>query len=137
MLDSDRLRADTRPHAVVCDLVRREDSGKFILIGVYSASILVPKFPSKLRLAAFVEFYPPAKSFELELRYADRHGKIFAGASAHVEATELEPMSSVAIPGLPLEFSEQTVLRLEMKINDGEWQLLRLLPVLLKGESVV
>ena len=33
---------------IICDFVRKEDSGKHILIGVYPKDVRVGKFPAKL-----------------------------------------------------------------------------------------
>lgn len=41
---------------VVCDDIRREDSGKFILIGVYPEGIALPKIPETLFLSLWLDF---------------------------------------------------------------------------------
>lgn len=38
----------THKYTIMCDEVRREDNGKFILIGVFADSILVNTFPATL-----------------------------------------------------------------------------------------
>ena len=42
-------------HVLVCDDIRQERSGKYILIGVYTGSIRVPKFPAPLMMALWLD----------------------------------------------------------------------------------
>jgi hypothetical protein len=46
-------------NAVVCDLVRTEDTGKHILIGVYAGAILFDAFPARFAPAFWLEVAPP------------------------------------------------------------------------------
>ncbi len=41
-------------YAIVCDDVRREDNGKFIIIGAYGSDIRVSSTPANLRLSLLV-----------------------------------------------------------------------------------
>src|SRR5215472_4088319 len=43
-------------HVVFCDDIRREVTGKEILIGVYSGNLMVPRFPAAIVLATWVPF---------------------------------------------------------------------------------
>lgn len=55
--------------ALVCDDVRREQSGKDILIGVYTAGIGVPALPSQQRFAFWLMLSAPEPgAFSLTLR---------------------------------------------------------------------
>src|SRR3954452_10030963 len=62
--------ADLNVHAVlICDDIRKEDNGKFILIGIYSAEILTETFPANLR----IYFWPimtagEAGQYEFDIR---------------------------------------------------------------------
>lgn len=40
---------------LLCDDVRREMSGKFVVIGAYSINLVVPSFPQELAFAVYVE----------------------------------------------------------------------------------
>jgi hypothetical protein len=57
--------------AIVCDLVRTEDTGKQILIGVYVGDISVSHIPSKINLTFWVDIaaIPNAEEIELEVRF--------------------------------------------------------------------
>jgi hypothetical protein len=51
----------THNYTVMCDEVRREDNGKFILLGVYSDAILFNSFPTSLTgLAFYVKLHSDA-----------------------------------------------------------------------------
>ena len=41
-------------YAIVCDDVRREDNGKFIIIGAYGSDIRVSSIPANLRFSLLV-----------------------------------------------------------------------------------
>ena len=43
-------------HTIVCDDIRREDNGKFILIGVYPEFIMLNMLPSQLILSIWMQF---------------------------------------------------------------------------------
>lgn len=43
-------------HAIVCDDIRREDNGKFILIGVYPELILLNRIPAQITLSLWLQF---------------------------------------------------------------------------------
>lgn len=52
---------------VICDDVRKEASGKDILIGVYGGGILVPSFPVAIPVAVWMEIVPKTSGhFELD-----------------------------------------------------------------------
>lgn len=43
-------------HSIVCDDIRREDSGKFILIGVYPELIMLNMLPAQIILSIWMQF---------------------------------------------------------------------------------
>ncbi len=43
-------------HAIVCDDIRREDNGKFILIGVYPELIILNTIPAQITLGIWLQF---------------------------------------------------------------------------------
>ena len=56
-------------NAIICDEVRVEDTGKHIIIGVYSESIAVSDFPANLLLSFWIQFYVDRDGeIDIELR---------------------------------------------------------------------
>src|SRR5581483_417621 len=51
-----RSSAITLLHTIVCDDIRREDNGKFILIGVYPELIMLNMIPAQLILSIWLQF---------------------------------------------------------------------------------
>lgn len=51
-----RTPAITLLHSIVCDDIRREDNGKFILIGVYPELIMLHMFPAQIVLSMWLQF---------------------------------------------------------------------------------
>lgn len=45
-------------HPVVCDHIRKEDTGKFILLGVYHGGVLLQQLPANLILSFYIPFTP-------------------------------------------------------------------------------
>lgn len=43
-------------HAIICDDIRREDNGKFILIGVYPELIILNTIPAQITLSMWLQF---------------------------------------------------------------------------------
>lgn len=43
----------THKYTITCDQVRKEDNGKYMLLGVYTPDILVPQLPFSLPLLTF------------------------------------------------------------------------------------
>lgn len=46
----------TLVHAIICDDIRREDNGKFILIGVYPEVIILSAIPAQITLSLWLQF---------------------------------------------------------------------------------
>ena len=62
-------------YSLLCDDVRREDSGKFIVIGLYGDNILVQSFPALLQLSLLVSVRSQSAGdvpFLLEAMLADQ-----------------------------------------------------------------
>ena len=56
--------------AVFCDDIRREESGKLILVGVYPKALSVEEFPNTLELSLWVKInksFQPPYSFKVEV----------------------------------------------------------------------
>ncbi len=117
--------------AVICDEIRREDNGKFLIIGAYAAEILVLEFPIALGLAAFLPFEAQEKqSLELEFQ-ALVNGQRVYGANGHIEIVSGEPPFADALPinRIGMVLYGEGAIEFQARQKDGEWQTVRRLSV--------
>lgn len=78
---------------LICDDVRREDNGKFLLIGVYTPNIVVYQLPATLQLCAFQVWESDARAahqFRVTVRHAES-GAVVLERSASMEVPEAGP----------------------------------------------
>ncbi len=110
---------------IVCDDVRREATGKEILIGVYGSGISVPSFPVQIALSFWMQFYSdevimPPIMLEFQLKGAENEGNFFL---VNVQlASAKAGLGTVALPPLPISLQIPTNLLLQMKQPGGEWE---------------
>jgi hypothetical protein len=113
--------------AFICDEVRREDSGKLLIIGVYTYDILVINFPVSLVLTVVVSFNidaPIETDFELKVSH---NGKVMGGGKGHFN---LQKSTIIGLPKIPLQnISGPGELKFEIRFGDGAWQTLRKTPI--------
>lgn len=115
--------------ALLCDDIRIENTGKFILIGIYASDITVGVLPStfvgSLALLTQTDF---EGEFELQFRAFLNGSRLFEGAG---KVTVQSPSSGLLpIKPLMLELGEEGVLRFEVRqAPRGEWQEVCALPV--------
>ena len=60
-------------YTLVCDDVRREDNGKFFLVGLYTPGITLPKFPFRLAKLTFFNYFEPSETGTWELAFKLSH----------------------------------------------------------------
>jgi hypothetical protein len=121
---------------VVCDEVRREDNGKDILIGVYSAGALVAQFPAPLQFTFWIQFKGTGMG-EVTIQFRLMGGEDVKFAEGKVQMTLLrEGLGAIAIGPLPLILQVPTPLALQMKqATDVDWHTIEEIPVS-KGAAV-
>ena len=108
---------------IVCDDIRREDNGKFILIGVYAASILVAEFPVEMSLCFFGRLTPnKVGEIKVDFRYS-KDKRPISGAQMVVEATALDP-DIFAGPSIPVKIESPGRLTLECRQSEDVWNKL-------------
>ncbi len=108
---------------IICDDVRKENTNKDILIGVYSGDIILPSFPSELALAIWIELIPKQiGEHELEFRLS-LAGQQLATFMLKATVPKLGS-SSTAIPGFRLGVAGETELLLEIR-EGHDWRVLK------------
>ena len=60
-------------YTLVCDEVRQENNGKFIVIGVYTPGIVLPRFPTGLPKLTFFNCFEPSENGAWDLGFQLRH----------------------------------------------------------------
>jgi hypothetical protein len=108
---------------IVCDDIRREDNGKEILIGVYSAGIVAPQFPVALALSFWMQFVASsaANLLEVEFRLMGGEDTQFWAIKAQV-AVAKAGLGSLGIGQVPVMLQIPTVLQLQMKLPGQDWR---------------
>lgn len=110
---------------LVCDDVRRDTNNKDILIGVYSADIIVSAVPNWLTLAFYLEYLPTEiGDQELELRFGLTASGL-AGAHAKIHTDDLSPIA-MPMAGLQMLVEKETELVIEVSFDNKQtWQVLK------------
>lgn len=105
---------------ILCDDIRREQNGKFILIGVYGISILCNEFPAQLNLHLFCSIQPTRLGdVELEFQFC-LDEKPLVGAELLAQFTGLtEDLFST--PALPVTLKGPGTLSLRCREARGDW----------------
>src|SRR3954452_21717641 len=108
------LRVNT---AVVAEDVRREISGKDILIGVYGGDIMVPGYPATMTLALWFEMeIDTAGAFEAQFEVsATGNPPLFLQFGA--EATEVGT-SAIGWPGLGFKFDRDGEIVIRFRVGE-------------------
>ena len=80
-------------YCLVCDDVRREESGKDILVGVYSGELLLDSLPATLLISLFIEIAPGKTGIQkLRLRTLFDEACVY-DATATLNVTDVTPFS--------------------------------------------
>lgn len=109
---------------VLCDDIRREISGKDILIGAYAGSIVVAQWPFALNIAMWIEYEPAAignADIHLQFSYAGK-----APSKVKISAQFLD-LSVIGIPltGMAVIGDEEGELKIETSTDGSNWQTLK------------
>jgi hypothetical protein len=122
-------------YAVVCDHIRREDSGKLILIGVYGSSVLVTRVPLTLSFALAVRMIPKELGAkELEFRVTVDGEEVAKGEIA-VTFEDIEA-GFIGLPAVPVPIIRTGSMRFEMRDKGAKrWALLAEINVGLRSTS--
>lgn len=116
---------------LICDDVRREDNGKELLIGVYSAGITVPLLPTNVTVVIWsqTKIHEPG-DYKVRYRVLDEAEKelvISPVATIHIEklVETGDQLSSLAMGAVPLKVEKAGLVHFEVKLNDGEWKRIK------------
>ncbi|MFN3623681.1 MAG: hypothetical protein ACK4TP_06410 [Hyphomicrobium sp.] len=122
---------------VLCDDIRQEKSGKFILIGAYLGTMLVSSLPARLKLSWWILATPAKKGKEtIRVRLmSDGSGPIFTG-ELELSVGSLEEIA-IVLPPIPVELKKEGAFMLEWQFEGTKrWQELMRFNVRLNSPSV-
>lgn len=116
-----RVGAITIANALICDDVRVEQTGKHILIGVYSGDIGVPSFPANVAFNFWLQTRQdlPGK-LELEFTIKDDADVVFAQGTAEAEVSKDLPGVMVLGP-IGIQVQRPSRISLMMRPPAGDW----------------
>jgi hypothetical protein len=106
---------------ILCDDVRAEINNKFMLIGVYTADILVAAFPQRLRFSMYFE-YIPEESGEKEMFF-----KLAIGdekpAQFQLKLSVSKPNinTPIIIPPVEMTINKESEFRVECSEDNKKW----------------
>lgn len=109
-------------NAILCDLVRVEDNGKHLLIGVYVGSVAFEKFPSVFAPMFWIQFETTKPDEEVHLEI-----KVDVPLSAELAKAELHARSgaeregTLVIGGTPMQIAGPGRLVLSARRKGERW----------------
>jgi hypothetical protein len=125
-------------HVVFCDDIRREITGKEILIGVYSGNLLVNGFPAPVVLATWVPFLRVENSIgklPIAFRMQGENNRTVGYGSMEVTLTNTSETGALSMPTLAIVLQGPGNLIFQLQQYDEPWQTVGTLKVEKRPES--
>jgi hypothetical protein len=120
---------------LVCDDIRREDTGKLLLIGVYSSAIIVGELPTALVLSLAVKLTAQAP-VEAAIQFRVMlNGQKIRGGKGRIRIGSAGPLWLTPNPFLLDKLDGEGDLSFDMQIEDSEWKTVCSLPLKLRQSS--
>jgi hypothetical protein len=118
---------------VLCDDIRQEANGKFLLIGVYGGNVVIPSFPANLNLAVWMFGYTEKSGkIELRLRIVGPQEAILQEGMLEVEVKDFAHGTIMAVSGLPIQMQREGKMRVELASRgDQEWTVIKTISLML------
>lgn len=109
--------------AIICDDIRVENTGKYLLIGVYVSNVLVRDFPSRLPLTFWTEV-EPAKTgeFSAEMRVINvDDSSVLMNGQINFKFAKVAT-SAIAVPRISVEFQKPGSFEFQWKLDGtADW----------------
>lgn len=107
-------------NVLICDEVRQERNGKFILLGVFAGDILVSTIPASVPLSFYIELNVPSPGHHaLSLRFSGP-GEHSATLKVNLEAAEAGP-GGINGPRMEVAMTQEGELRVDASTDDENW----------------
>ena len=107
--------------AILCDDIRIEDNGKFMLLGVYSGGIIVPQMPIKLSYCLYLEAIPTdtePKEYSVKV---DGPDGLALQIKAKFSAKESGKIVSLHPPPFGIEVSKPGDIEASISTDEENW----------------
>ncbi len=118
--------------AILCDEVRREDTGKFLFIGVYTNDILVRRFPINISLTLWVHLSAPGTEkvgMEIRIREKGKPQIDLSKGTGNLTVENPDKDLFISFPTTTVGIAEPTTLVFEIKPHTGRWKKAIEIPV--------
>jgi hypothetical protein len=117
------MPAHTINAVIVCDDIRKEVTGKDLILGVYTGSVVLGEFPSWFGPAFWIEVdFSETGDFELNFRLSIT-GKPPMPFTMRAHVSNPGPSAGV-VQGLQILIEEETELVLEIREGD-DWKVIK------------
>lgn len=114
--------------AVLCDEVRIENNGKYLLIGVYSGGIVLDRLPLTFGVSAYIEAALPAGTTKIEISCTLGEAEL-AEITVEVEVPEAG-IHGVATPRFGANVASPQNLCIAVGFNGGEKREVQRRPII-------
>jgi hypothetical protein len=106
---------------ILCDDVRVEINNKLILIGIYTADILVTSFPQRLRFSMYFEYMPEELGEkEMFFKLAVRDEKP-AKLQLKLSVTKPNINSPIILPPIEMTINKESEFIVECSEDNKKW----------------
>jgi hypothetical protein len=108
--------------AILCDLVRTEDTGKQILIGVYTGDVLFERFPAAFAPTFWIGFKPSIQNAEMEFELRiEAPGPNKPRINPFKLPIERQKTVLLVVSVEKLEITGPGPLRFSIRLKGGRW----------------
>ena len=114
---------------IVCDEVRREDSGKLFMIGVYGHDISVASFPARLALTLVISLLAksPVDDHPLEVQ-TEFDGETIHSGRGLISINDAG-INLIVLPGIVVPAAKAGELTFKAKAGAGRWKVMAKIPL--------
>jgi hypothetical protein len=118
---------------ILCDEIRQEATGKYIILGVYSGGVVVPALPSQIALSLYVMAEFEATG-EQTLMIQVVHGDNTAIMGVILDVPAANYPIAVPTPKLPITLTDESDLVVSIGLSADELELAARFPVSLNPD---
>ena len=115
---------DVKASVVFCDDIRQEVSGKFILLGVYTAEIVCHQAPANLTLSTYIQLSGLSSGIhhiaaKVTLNTEEEPVQVIGLIDTDLDITKPEFSASIVPTGLFVSCDRNSVLSVHLTIDKG------------------
>ena len=116
-------------NAIICDQVRKEDTGKHLLLGVYPTDILVSDFPATIILVLWMQLHMDRNGqFDVEFQIR-KDRKTISRYKATMSVKDYLIPQTFALPPAPINIDGECTLSFQIREKNKRWKMVKKIPV--------